>query len=145
MSCSVLVLHVSGSHLESSSRSAGTGNLGVCRYMPPSKVFMDDSTIVSNKRKEGGVYINEKWFNPKNTVLKFKLCTSEIELVTVSARPYYLARESSNVYVTSHISWPTYSQCTKRCRATGTTRKQQRDCRTGRALRKSPQILTSAT
>ena len=60
------------------------------------ELFRGDRTIDSNKVKGGGVcfYINNKiWCNPKNCVIKRKLCTPDIELLTVSTRHYYLPRE----------------------------------------------------
>lgn len=52
------------------------------------------------KKKGGGValYINDRWCN--NICVKKSICTPDIELLSVSVRPFYLPREFTNVYVT---------------------------------------------
>ena len=59
-----------------------------------------DKTV---KQKGGGVctYINTKWCNPKNCHEKYKYSDPNIEMLTISARPYYLPREISHVIMTS--------------------------------------------
>ncbi len=52
-----------------------------------------DRTLDSGKSSGGGVcvYINNRWCN--NISVKKRLCTPEIELLTVGLRPFYLPRE----------------------------------------------------
>lgn len=53
----------------------------------------------TNKTKGGGlcVYVNEQWCHPNNVILKRHSCTPNLEILTVSLRPYYLPREFSHV------------------------------------------------
>jgi hypothetical protein len=63
-------------------------------------VRQDRSTVLTGKTKGGGValYINEQWSN--NVCIKQAICTADIEVLSVSTRPFYLPREFSNVFVT---------------------------------------------
>ena len=59
-----------------------------------------DRTEQSGKSKGGGnmIYLNELWCN--NVTVKKSLCTPDIELLSISTRPFYLPREFSNVFIT---------------------------------------------
>ena len=58
-----------------------------------------DRSKESRKSKGGGValYINEKWC--QNITVKKQLCSPDIELLSISIRPFYLPRELSNIFV----------------------------------------------
>lgn len=43
------------------------------------------------------MYVNDRWSNPGHIDLKEKLCTSNIELLAIGIRPYYLPRKFSHV------------------------------------------------
>ncbi|KAK7498642.1 hypothetical protein BaRGS_00010019, partial [Batillaria attramentaria] len=56
----------------------------------------------SGKRKGGGVcaYINKQWCHPNNITAKLRLCTPDVEVLSVSLRPYDIPREFSHVLLT---------------------------------------------
>ena len=58
-----------------------------------------DRTEASGKTKGGGVciYMNNRWCN--NHVVRETICTPDIELLSISCRPYYLPREFSQIFV----------------------------------------------
>jgi hypothetical protein len=60
-----------------------------------------DRTLMSGKSRGGGIalLLNERWCN--NVTVKEKMCTKDVELLSVSIRPFYLPREFSNVFVTA--------------------------------------------
>ncbi len=60
----------------------------------------DRNLDVTNKKSGGGVciYVNERWC--KNITVKEKYCDKNIELLTVSLRPFYLPREMNNIFCT---------------------------------------------
>lgn len=66
------------------------------------QMFRGDRQRESGKKTGGGVcvYLNNKWCNPNNTAMKYTMCSPDVEMLTVSARPYYLPREFSHVLVT---------------------------------------------
>ena len=59
-----------------------------------------DRTDASGKKRGGGVvlYVNDRWCN--NIAIKSSICTPDLELLTISLRPYYLPREFTNVFAT---------------------------------------------
>ena len=59
-----------------------------------------DRTDESGKSRGGGVawYINESWCS--NITIKDSICSNNIELLSISLRPFYLPREFSNVFAT---------------------------------------------
>lgn len=65
------------------------------------KLMRGDRTIDSGKERGGGVcvYVNKKWCHPDNATIKRYSCSTYIEVLTVSLRPYYLPREFSHVIV----------------------------------------------
>ncbi|GFR67507.1 endonuclease domain of the non-LTR retrotransposon LINE-1 [Elysia marginata] len=67
------------------------------------RVKADRDLKATGKTQGGGlfIFVNSKWFNNNNSHLKFTICTRHIEILTVCARPYYLPREFSHVYVTN--------------------------------------------
>ena len=74
--------------------------------VPDSEVSLDNFTIIradrtrdSGKRRCGGVclYINDRWCN--NIKVHRKMCTPNLELLTVSLRPFYLPREFPTVVI----------------------------------------------
>ena len=66
-------------------------------------LFRSDRTKDSGKKNGGGVclFVNEKWCHRNNMSLKHKVCTPNVELLTVSVRPYYIPREFSHVFVST--------------------------------------------
>lgn len=58
-----------------------------------------DRGTQSGRRKGGGlaVFVNSKWCNTKHVTVGERICTRDIELLTVGLRPYYLPREFSHV------------------------------------------------
>ena len=60
-----------------------------------------DRTDASGKLTGGGVcaYVNERWCDESNIKIKDCFCSENIELLCFSARPYYLPREFSNIFV----------------------------------------------
>ena len=59
-----------------------------------------DRTANSAKESGGGVciYVNNRWC--KNISVKQKLCTPDIEQLTVAVRPFYLPREFNHIFIT---------------------------------------------
>lgn len=69
---------------------------------PDSSVELEGFTLLradrdsnSGKTKGGGVcvFINNRYCNPAHITVKHKLCTKDIELLSVNLRPYYMPRE----------------------------------------------------
>ena len=58
-----------------------------------------DRTGASGKTKGGGlcIYMNDRWCN--NHVVRQTICTPDIELLSISCRPYYLPREFCQIFV----------------------------------------------
>ena len=71
------------------------------------KLLRGDRILSDAQKSCGGglcVYINEKWCHPNNAVMKFHTCSPNLEILTVSMRPYYLPREFNQViYCTVYI------------------------------------------
>ncbi|PIK39885.1 hypothetical protein BSL78_23277 [Apostichopus japonicus] len=65
------------------------------------KLMRGDRTTDSGKEKGGGVclYVNENWCHPNHATIKHHSCSTNVEILTVSLRPYYLPREFSHVIV----------------------------------------------
>ncbi|KAJ8022009.1 hypothetical protein HOLleu_39375 [Holothuria leucospilota] len=64
------------------------------------KLLRCDRILQNTEKTCGGglcVYINEKWCHPNNEVLKDHSCSPNLEVLTVSMRPYYLPGEFSHV------------------------------------------------
>lgn len=61
---------------------------------------MDRVAATTGKSRGGGVclYINERWC--KTTLVRERLCTKDIELLSVSMRPFYLPREFLQIFGT---------------------------------------------
>ena len=47
------------------------------------------------------MFVSEKWCHRINMSVKHKVCTPNVELLTVSVRPYYIPREFSRVLITT--------------------------------------------
>lgn len=60
---------------------------------------MDRDQARTGKKQGGGVclYVNDRWCHPCHVTVKERVCDPNIELLTVSCRPYYLPRELSHV------------------------------------------------
>jgi hypothetical protein len=60
-----------------------------------------DRTEQSGKSRGGGVawFINEGWCS--NITIKKSMCSTDIELLSISLRPFYMPREFSNVFATA--------------------------------------------
>lgn len=67
------------------------------------ELFRGDRTKESGKSRGGGVciYVGSKWCHVNNVSVRYRLCSPICEILTVSARPYYLPRELSHVLVTA--------------------------------------------
>ncbi|KAJ8032582.1 hypothetical protein HOLleu_26142 [Holothuria leucospilota] len=59
----------------------------------------DRNLDLAEEQKGGGVclYVKNRWCHPNNTVLRSHSCSPNIEILTVSMRPYCLPREFSHV------------------------------------------------
>ena len=59
-------------------------------------LFRSDRTKDSGKKNGGGVclFVSEKWCHRINMSVKHKVCTPNVELLTVSVRPYYIPQMS---------------------------------------------------
>ena len=71
-----------------------------------STVWADRDVISSGKKKGGGiaVYVSERWCNPWHVLVKERLCSPDIERLTVGMRPYYLPREfTSAIFIGMYI------------------------------------------
>ncbi|XP_061132343.1 uncharacterized protein LOC133152617 [Syngnathus typhle] len=62
-------------------------------------VRADRSAMECGKRRGGGltVFVNDRWCHPGHVSVKERLCSSDLELLVVSKRPYYLPKEFSHV------------------------------------------------
>ncbi len=60
-----------------------------------------DRTVLSGKSKGGGLclYINDRWC--RQHTVREKICSSDVELLCVSLRPFYLPREFGNILICS--------------------------------------------
>ena len=74
--------------------------------MPDSQFHLTDFTLIrsdrttsSGKSCGGGVclYFNNKWTHTNNIHVKQRICNENVELLSVSVRPYYLPREYTHV------------------------------------------------
>ena len=72
------------------------GAMDICGY----QLIRNDRSAESGKSRGGGLalYINEKWAN--NISVKNHLCTPDIELLSVTVRPFFLPRDFTNIFVT---------------------------------------------
>ena len=82
-------------------------------------VFREDRNEMQTGKKSGGcvcIYVNSKWCHPNNSHSKFTYCDPNVELITITCRPYYLPRGFSNVLVTCVYIPPSanYTQATER-------------------------------
>lgn len=52
----------------------------------------DRDVVIICKKVGGGVcvYVNDKWCHPRHVMVKERVCDSNVELLAVSSRPYYL-------------------------------------------------------
>ena len=68
-----------------------------------STVRADMDVISSGKKKGRGIalYVSKRWCNPGHVHVKERLCTPDIELLTVGMRPYYLPREFTSAIIIS--------------------------------------------
>ncbi|XP_035990113.1 uncharacterized protein LOC118561957 [Fundulus heteroclitus] len=66
------------------------------------KLIRADRTFAGSGKKRGGglaVFVNERWCNAAHVHVKQQICCSDVELLAVSLRPYYLPREFGHVIV----------------------------------------------
>ena len=63
---------------------------------------MDRDSKQTEKERGGGVclYVSEKFCDRASVTVKQRMCTPELELITVSLRPRYLPREFGRIFVT---------------------------------------------
>ena len=47
------------------------------------------------------VYVNERWCNASNIIVRKQVCTRDVEMLSLSFRPKYLPREFGQVFVTT--------------------------------------------
>ena len=72
------------------------------------KLYRVDRQKETGKKKGGlSIYVNKKWCHPNNTTMKYTHCSPVVEMMTVSACPYYLPRKFSHVIVTNVYVPPT--------------------------------------
>ncbi len=60
---------------------------------------LDRDPPVTGKSQGGGVclYVNNRW--AKTVIVREEMCTADIELLTVSIRPFYLPREFQQLFI----------------------------------------------
>ena len=65
-----------------------------------SPIRLDRSPEITNKSRGGGVcfYVNQRYC--KTIMVREKICTPDIELLTISLRPFYLPREFQQLFFT---------------------------------------------
>ena len=63
-------------------------------------VRLDRNKVDTGKEQGGGVcfYVNKKWCN--TVLVREALCTPDIELLSISLRPFYLPREFPQLFFT---------------------------------------------
>ena len=63
---------------------------------------MDRDSTKVGKKVGGGVclYVNERWCDSANVCAKKRVCTEDVELISVSLRPRYLPNEFGHIFVT---------------------------------------------
>ena len=68
-----------------------------------STVWADRDVISSGEKMGRGIalYVNERWCNPGHVHVKERLCSTDIELLTVGMQPYYLPREFTSTIIIS--------------------------------------------
>lgn len=68
-----------------------------------SPIRMDRSSEITGKNQGGGVcfYVNEWYCN--TVVIREKICTTDVELLTISLRPFYLPHEFQQLFYTVYI------------------------------------------
>lgn len=83
--------------------------------MPDCLIELDGFTLVradrgqqSSKKKGGGltIFVNSEWCNPGHVTVILNICTSDIELMAVGLRPYYLQHRCCCLH-------PSISDCSK--------------------------------
>ena len=60
--------------------------------VPGFSTVLADGDMISSVKKKGEVialYVSERWCNPGYVYVKERLCTPDIELLTVGMQPYY--------------------------------------------------------
>lgn len=64
-----------------------------------------DATESGKKRGRGmAIYVSERWCIPGHVCVKERLCSSNVKLLAVGLRPYYLPREfTSAIVITVYI------------------------------------------
>ena len=62
----------------------------------------DRDSRQTGKERGGGVclYVSEKFCDRANVTVNQRMCTPELELISVSLRPRYLPREFGRIFVT---------------------------------------------
>ncbi len=75
-------------------------DLEIDGFRTPIRLDRDATTL--GKATGGGVclYVNERWCNIKSVIVRERLCTPDIELLSVSLRPPYLPREFPQIFIT---------------------------------------------
>lgn len=63
-------------------------------------IQLDRDEQLTGKTQGGGValYVNQRWC--KTVIVRESICTSNIELLSISRRPFYLPREIPQVFLT---------------------------------------------
>lgn len=74
------------------------GDLKLCGFGSPVRLDRDETS--TGKRTGGGVclYVNERWY--RSIIVRERICTADVELLSVALRPFYLPREFSQLFVT---------------------------------------------
>ena len=63
--------------------------------VPSFSTVRADRDVTSSGKKKGGIalYVSERWCNPGHVHVKERLCSPDIELLTVGMWPYFLPQE----------------------------------------------------
>ena len=69
-------------------------------------LYQQDRTDASDKTRGGGqcIFVNNSWCTNSNEVARF--CPPEVELLMISCRPHYLAREFSFIFFVAAVYLP---------------------------------------
>ena len=68
-----------------------------------------DRDVISSGKKKGGriaLYVSERWCDSGHVHVKERLCTLDIELLTVGMRPYYLPWKFTSAIIISEYVPP---------------------------------------
>ena len=72
----------------------------------------DRNPIITQKESGGGacIYVNNRYCSEANVTVRKRLCTPDVELISLSLRPKYLPREFGQIFVTTVYAHPRANQ-----------------------------------